>query len=186
MHRVQLVLGGTLMPNGGLATHYFDYAASGAQTALDAVETLWTELAEFYSENVEFTADPIVSQIDPADGAIFGVTACTSTPGSGSGSGDPVTNASQLLLQWRTGVYLNGREVRGRTFVPGVFESYSLQGEVDPSLISGLADTLDNFINSSGVVPVIWHRPGPHGAGSMVAIAAGTIWPEFAVLRQRR
>jgi hypothetical protein len=186
MHRVKMLLSGAALPGGGLATHYFDYPSSAAQTALDAATSLWGQFCTYMCPDLHVVADAIVDQVDPADGAIFGVTACSPESLAGASANDCITQASQMLVQWRTGQYLNGREVRGRTFVPGVTENYSTSGELAPAVLASLPANLDAFINASGAVPVIWHRPGPHGAGSAVPIALGTLWTEFAVLRGRR
>ena len=186
MHRVKLLLTGDGIPQGGVATHYFDYASSGAQSAADAALSLWDGFADIMSNRVTWTQDAIVSQIDSETGDVFGVSPITALSSSGVSSTDPVTQASQALIQWRTGVYLNSREVRGRTFIPGILETYSTNGELDAGIIAGKADEIQGFLDSSGVVPVVWHRPSPLGPGSQHVISSGALWHEFAVLRGRR
>lgn len=186
MHRVKILWSGDGIPQGGVTTFYFDYAASGAQTAADAAFWLMQQFTPLMSNRYAFEQDAIVSQIVAETGDVFGVSPITPLSDVGDSSTDPVTQASQALIRWRTGVYLNSREVRGRTFIPGILETYSTNGQLDDGIVAGMADELVSFRTSHGAVPVIWHRPKPGEDGAMVPITSGSLWTEFAVLRRRR
>jgi hypothetical protein len=138
------------------------------------------------SNRYTFTQDAVVSQIVAETGDVFGVSPIDVLADTGDSATDPVTQASQALIRWRSGVYLNSREVRGRTFIPGILETYSTNGELDAGIVAGQAEEIEAFITSSGCVPVLWHRPKAIDDGAMVPITSGSLWNEFAVLRRRR
>jgi hypothetical protein len=186
MHRVKILWTGAGIPQGGVSTFYFDYAASGAQTAADAAFWLMQQFSALMSNRYTFTEDAIVSQVVAETGDVFGVSPISPLSESGDSSTEEVPQAAQALVQWRTGVYHNSREVRGRTFIPGILQTYCTDGQLDAGIVAGYADELNTFITSKGAVPVIWHRPKPGEDGAMFAISSGALWPEFATLRRRR
>ena len=59
-------------------------------------------------------------EIDDATGALTGTwTEATGYSGTGAFAGEPVPDAVQLLVRWNTATIIDGRFLRGRTFLPG-------------------------------------------------------------------
>jgi len=165
-------------PGGqGLVAHYF--AGPGAGTLAEATEALgrvrafWDALKAKVHSSMTYQPQQVVSEMNPATGDI---TAQFTTAGvvfvSGTGAGDKMPGAASYVAQYLTGVFLNGRQVRGRTFV-GV----ALEGDNDaqghPSTGTGTISAAGTKLALQIITPlthVVWHRPGPHGAGSAVSV----------------
>lgn len=109
----------------------------------------------------------------------------TAHTGTGAGGTEPVADATQVLVRWKTPTIINGRFVQGRTFLPGCASSNEVNGNLvtaSQAAIAGFANTLIG----SGAGLLVWHRPvsGSGGLGCVPEVA--TVWSEFAVLRRRR
>jgi hypothetical protein len=87
-----------------------------------------------------------------------------------------------MLIKWRTGIYLAGREIRGRTFIPGLDAFTNAEGVVDTTVHDALSDDLATWLGGLSAPPLIWSRTH----GDSAAVAAAEVWDQFAVLRSRR
>jgi hypothetical protein len=92
--------------------------------------------------------------------------------------------ATQGLIRWRTGVFIAGRELRGRTFIPGATESRSANGRPDSTYITtaetAAQDLLDNAaLGAALVVYSVTHR-------QVELVQSRSVWGQWAVLRSRR
>lgn len=163
-----------------LSTMYF---SGNDQTAADgavaAVAAFWGDLQGRISNQLDWQTLPDVDDIAPGGGlqGIFNVTPAT---GSGGAAGDPLPTANQGLIRWRTLNFTGGRNLRGRTFIPGPTEAFNDQGPIS-TYISQLQTAADNLLGSSATL-MIWSRTynGFHEA------VVGSVWNRFAVLRSRR
>lgn len=167
------------------STFYFGGDTSGEADAASAAVAAFLgvmdgNIASTYTWNIDQQAE----FVDEVTGNVTGVESVPAGNGTGSGSGDPLPTATQALIRWRTNTYLNGREIRGRTFFPGFVETASTAGKVTTGLLSGLNTAAANFITgSSGAGNLVIWSP-THGQSATVL--TGTAWDEFAVLRSRR
>jgi len=102
----------------------------------------------------------------------------------GTASGDLLPREVNGLLQLHTGVYVGGREIRGRTFVPYPVEPSNDGGVPGTSYIAGLADLGDQFNNPDAAngAWVIYSRA--HARAEYVSSYTG--WSQWASLRSRR
>jgi hypothetical protein len=101
-------------------------------------------------------------------------------PYVGSAAGDALPQAVQGLLHLRTGVYIGGREVRGRINIPGCSEGDSTAGIPTAVALGNYNTAAANLLSGAGFG--VWSRT--HGVlEDVISIAAGTKW---AVLRSRR
>lgn len=137
-------------------------------------------IASTYAWNLDQEAE----FVDPVTGNITGVETIAAGNGNGSGTGDPLPLSTQALIRWRTNQFINGREIRGRTFFPGFVETSSTAGRVTTGLLSGLNTAAADFITASsgGGGLVVWSPT--HGQAAQVLTASA--WSDFAVLRSRR
>lgn len=139
------------------------------------------------SMNFEFSTE--VREIDETTGELTGVGSVTAPAAVSGGTGtNPLPDASQVLLRWRTASVLDGRRVGGRTFIPNV---------VRDAAVAGNFGSTSAFIGQFGVPAirdnlVIWSRPRvateklPARAGSIHAVVGVDCWSEFAIQRRRR
>lgn len=162
---------------GGDTAGEADAAAAAVADFLGVVDG---NIATTYS----WTIDTEAEFVDPVTGNITGVETVAGPTGTGGGSGDPLPFTSQALVRWRTGQFVNGREIRGRTFFPGFVETSSTGGGVTASLIPGMNTAATNFVTaSSGGGGLVVYSP-THGLAAQVTVAS--TWNQFAVLRSRR
>ncbi len=124
--------------------------------------------------------------LDDASGALVGSwTEATGFSGSGASATQPVADASQILFQWRTGNIVNGRYLRGRTFIPGLPVGQLTGGNLTGAQVTGL-QAAGNTLVGAGVELGVWHRPTSGSGGVFFPASSCTVWPEMAVLRRRR
>lgn len=105
--------------------------------------------------------------------------------GTSGVAADPVPDSTQVLFQWDTGQIVNGRFLRGRTFLPGIVVSNVDQGNLDPAVAGGFEGYMATFISAADGFGV-WHRPQGGAGGLFQQAVTGTCWEELAVLRRRR
>ena len=123
---------------------------------------------------------------DEATGTLTGAWS-DSTPlgGTGQAASESVPDAAQILLRWATGSVVNGRFLKGRTFVPGFVAAGLFNGNVSSSNITLFNTACDNFL-AAGVDFGIWHRPASGTGGTFIPAVSGSTWQEMAVLTRRR
>lgn len=105
-----------------LTTHYFETSAeSVAQEAYAALGDFWEAMSVAVNHNANINIDPVMFIIDPVTGNTTGTFLATIPLGyAGGNTGDALPAGVSPIMQLRTGSYLAGREVRGRTFLPGL------------------------------------------------------------------
>jgi hypothetical protein len=127
-----------------------------------------------------------VERVDEATGNILEVFAAADGVFVGASSAEVVPFTTQLLTRWRTGVYNAGRELRGRTFIPGTTEGVSTNGQPSASFVNSINGLLTPYVASVDVNAAgglkIWSPT--HGTSALVNQAS--LWNQFAVLRTRR
>lgn len=196
LRRVQTVISGSLVNGGGLSTHYFDTSVGNEQDAASAVLTFWQSIVPVINSAVTFTVQPLVALINDETGDIQSLVGVTGGAATGGTSFEPLPPSTQGLLRIRTGVFSDGREIRGRLFIPGATEAVNFAGKpqapfpatVDAAAIALRDSTVANWtvwrrprLADPTHVPPIGARPGTHAT-----VNSATTWSEWAVLRSRR
>lgn len=187
MYRVRVTFtGGSGVP--WLATHYFREAGGTAQQAATAVGTFWGAVDAFINSGTDWTTEADVSLIDDATGQLTGVQSTTPVTGTGGSAVERLPQQDQILVRWRTGSTVNGRELRGRTFIPGVIEDTNDAGDVLAATRATILTAAQALITDANSVLLTWHRPTSPGAadGSEAIVTTASVWQRFAVLRSRR
>ena len=167
--------------NSGFSVMHSGDALASAQAAADAVEDWLNALSPYIAAAQSFQVDPEAEEVDPVTGNVTGVASVTTITQTGDFSVAPVPQAAQALVRWRTGEYVAGREIRGRTFIPGIAGSQtSTTGELVPATLAGMQTASTAFLTASG--HGIW---SPKNGQFELALTA-SVWSEFAVMRSRR
>lgn len=182
MLRVRTIFSGA----GGtpyLSTMFFDGDDGGeAVSAVSAVATFWGVIDGSMDSELTWATDPDVAIIDPGTGQTIGILPVTPSSGGGGTLDDALPFTTQGLLRWRTGAYANGREIRGRTFIPALTElslNDGVMASTTRDIITGAGQGLVDDANSTLVV---WGRT----SGSTAPVVTANCWDQFAVLRSRR
>lgn len=181
--KVQTLFTGGGVTGGGVATHFFNAATGTPQDAADALAAMWTEIDSYMSSLVSWEIDPEVIIVESTTGDTSGVTPVTSTGSAGSDSSGIATLQTQALIRWRTGAFVAGRELRGRTFVPGIPKSLiTATGGVSTTLSAIVSNAAMDVVEAADCDLVIYSRT--HHEYASVDVA--TCWNKFAELRSRR
>jgi hypothetical protein len=166
-----------------LATMFLDDV--GGLTASDAnagVGAFWTALNAVMGTAYNWGTDANVDTVNPVTGQLTGITPVTPVTGVGINGADELPQATQGLVEWRTGVFLGGREVRGKTFIPGVCMNATYLGKPTTSYKNALQAAATTYASGTLFNPGVFSRRN----GSFSPIAQSTVWTKFAVLRSRR
>jgi len=138
------------------------------------------------SNQVSYLIETSGRELDDTTGALTGAWSETSAKtGTGTSATQPVADSTQLLFRWGTGFIVNGRFLRGRTFIPGFFQGGVSGGNVLAAQVTGLT-TVAQALATDAASLQVWHRPVAGAGGNAVQTSSGSLWSELAVLRRRR
>lgn len=167
------------------STFYFGGTTEGeAAVAGDATQAFWTSFAGALRTDLLFQVQPEIELVDPATGNILGVFADSQVPIDCTGTGDPLPTSTQGLIRWRTGVYVAGKEIRGRTFIPGYTETSSTNGVPIGTTVSGLTSVGTALLSAGSAAGGMGVWSPTRGQWAPASSAAG--WNQWAVMRSRR
>lgn len=166
-----------------VSTAYMSALGSGTvQQAVTAVGNFWGSADSLMEVSVSWTTLADVEALDPATGEVTGVSNTTPATGGGVAASTGLPVATQGLVRWRTGVYVNGREIRGRWFIPGLLTTANNDGAPSSTMLSTLNTAASTLISDANSELVIWSRKNLQ----VEAVTSGTTWSQFAILRSRR
>nr|CRY97348.1 hypothetical protein [uncultured prokaryote] len=162
---------------------YYDAATGDVDDLVAATSTLWNSMGTQISQDLTFDIDPTVQLIDTElDTVISAAISTIRATAFGDSSDTPLPYATQGLMQFRTGVFNGGREIRGRCFIPGPGEGVNTAGEPTGTYLNLLTASGLAWLEDPLVVPVVWSK----ARGVAEPITQVTAWPRWAVLRSRR
>lgn len=168
-----------------LSVLYADNSFTAADQA-GAINTLLLAYKPYMNVLYSAQTKAAIRLIDDATGELVGLETFTPAPPvTGSSSGQPVADSSQVLLRWATGQIVNGRFVQGRTFLPGLGVGNLNNGNVASAVVTAMSTAANTF--AAGAVGFgVWHRPKDDAAGDLLFMTGGSCWNEVAVQRGRR
>lgn len=181
LYRVRTALTGTY---GGamVSTMFFDASVATAQDAADSARAFWSDLAAVLSTALTAQVEPTVYTIDSTTGKATGTASTTTTSVTGTSSAEQLPPATQGLITWHTGVFTAGRELIGKTYIPGMTEDDSTGGVPSSGFLSGAQTAATNL--GSGGPPVLEIYSRKHK--TFYPAGLGSVDHVFAVLRSRR
>jgi len=169
----------------GISVMFFDESVAVADQR-DDLAVLWGAVDSMLHNGTQWVIRNSGRELDDATGTLTGVwTDVTTKTGTGAGTVNPVNDAAMILLQWQTSTVVNGRMLRGRTFIPGAEISTQEGGNLGSAFVASLNGFMATFL-AAGTGFGVWHRPESGSGGSLVTATAGSAWSEFAVQRKRR
>lgn len=187
----------------GVSTFY----AVNEATFRPALVAFWTAMVTRMPLNVKVTVENSGDLLDEGSGLNTGTWtdgAVVALEGSAIG---PYSAPSGAAVTWHTTIILNGRRVKGRTFVvPLRSEFYGPDGSLDDTTLNVLRAAAAALVAASPGSMLIYHRPtdnvvgvpaGPGGSppavpsvpgtdGQGCPVVSSTISDKAAVLRSRR
>lgn len=180
----------------GVSNFYLDgNDITGLGTHLTALRTFWNSLAALIPTGTTLTVPNNGDLIDVVTGHLVGswsdsVTLATVT---GTGAGSYAGNAG-MVVHWLTNGVVNGRRVRGRTFVvPTVSTVFGTNGNPTAANITTLTNAGNTLVTAMESKLVMWARPFTHPTDASknrtgsAHVVTGTRVPTLPIsLRSRR
>lgn len=175
----------------GFSNFYFTAGVGSAQQAMDAARKF---LSDSYSAGaglpagVNISFDPIVTVLAETNGQISNVLAVTAGITITGSDTTRYAAVAGACVTWRTGIYLGGRKVRGRTFlVPLGGLALQNDGTVDTTFLGFINNAAAALVAAAPEL-VVWKRPsGPAAVdGVGVPVIGGTCSDKTAFLSSRR
>lgn len=195
-HRTESVTTGLA---GGPYLTVLNFAAIGtldASNLLAIVSDFWLGLVPRMVSGATVNIQPNVQTVSSETGLIISETVGNGLVRSGTNGAAAEWTAKQGIISWKTGVYQYGRQVQGRTFVPGVPDE---QGEQVPlpayqDALTNAAISLIADAESAGTPLVTVSRPveartnpaRPARPGTAYDVTSGVGRAMWGVLRSRR
>lgn len=175
-------------PAGGnpLTILYFDESGDSVGDQRFLIKTWLDGLATQLSNQISYQVELEGRVINESDGTLVGYWSDT-VPQTGNGdiSEEPVADATQGLVRWGTANFVAGRNVRGRSFIPGVATTRLTSGNLGTTAVSAFASASAALVTSASGL-VVWSRPTDGRPGSMNLVSTSGVSTELAVLRRRR
>lgn len=186
LNRLVLAWNGPQVVGGGVTVLHFE-GAEGAVPDVAAIKSAVTALAAVIPAGVTITVPASGDVIEDTTGTLLDVWA-GSGGGTVAGSGPSNTAAGAgACIGWLTGGIVNGRRLRGRTFiVPLTTAAYDLDGTITSSSL-GVVSTFANAVQASGGLAV-WHRPTTATStdGTSYGVISNRVRDKVAFLSSRR
>ena len=179
----------------GVATMYFLDVA----TAVESVYNFWNSQAGGMPAGTTIQVESEGDVLDDASGDVTG--SWTQTAAAAIVTTSPVTYAAAAgaVISWRTGVVLDGRRLRGRTFVvPLPSIAFGTDGVLTDAEVASLQASANSLISTQSESFVVWHRKflgkaatstrpaRPAHDGGHALVSSAQVPKRGAVLRSRR
>jgi hypothetical protein len=159
----------------------------------NALRTFFEAIKAYMPSGLTITYPSVIEQVDSTTGAIENTVGVSPPADTTCSAGLPYAAPTGVLVHWRTGVYLDRHEVRGRTYlVPwhgGVGSAGGTPFGGDLSAVRAAAAAL---IATPSVNLAVWHRPRdatptkPARTGACVAATSSSVPNKYVVLTSRR
>ena len=181
MNRVRVVWTGV----AGTPWYMNLYTLNGAttvQAALDAARAFIITCQGNARNDSVATIEGDVAQVESSTNQVVGV--ITGNPGAPIQGAltNPMPPYTQGLLRLLTGTFANGRQIRGRLFIPGAAEGSSDQGVPVLAYRTAIESAFTTYRTALGPSAVVFSRKN----GTAVPISAHSMWTQWGVLRSRR
>lgn len=182
----EIVVDWTTESGPGKVSVFWFLTASDVDDQRQALSVMLGEIDSYLAGGGSWVIRQNGREVDDATGALTGAwSAGVGYGGIASAVGQPVADATQVLMQWDTGNIVGGRFLRGRTFIPLLAVSNVLDGNIRAAEQTAIANAGTGLINSLTGFGV-WHRPTGGSGGVFLQADTCTVWRELAVLRRRR
>lgn len=182
LRRVNVLYSGPAVVGPAFSRFHFTTGLISDQDCVDAVHDAYQELGAHLGGGLTYSVGSTVEYFDIVTGEIQSLGVVTPWSLSGAGGTALLPFATQGLIRWRTGAYIGGREVRGRTFLPGWVEGESDIGVPTEGARAAMTNFSGQLIVGGSSTYVCWTKT--HGTAA--AITNGDPWTQWAVLRSRR
>lgn len=175
----------------GYSNFYFDGEFAGApavEAAAVAVSDFFSGFYAFLPGPVSIAVQPTAEVVDETTGQTLSILDFSAPAAVVGGTADNYSAAVGAVVNWNTNDYVNGRRVRGRTFVvPLTSTAFDEEGDISSGALDSLRSAASGLVTATMDLPLaVWHRPANGSGGSSHVVTSATVPDLGAVLRSRR
>jgi hypothetical protein len=174
-------------PIVGLAVNVLHYAGDVGAVNSAALRTAYATLTSILSTGVSIDIPNTGEKIEDTTGVLDSVwTSTGGTPVVGA-AGGVVAAGVGACITWKTGGIIDGRRLRGRTFiVPLSSTAYEANGTLTTAALTALNNFGTSMLASGPLA--VWHRPTSEAAadGNSYGVVAFSVRDKVAFLSSRR
>ena len=163
---------------------FFDATSTDAGVYQAQVLEMWVAGRAALRSGLTIAMVNPIPIIDVATGEVVDVAVGDGGSTTGTDTGDALPPANALLARMHTGVFVGGREIRGRCFVPYFTEASNSGGQPSSATVSGwngLFTDLQAIDNANGAMTVYSRA---HARAEY--ISAFDVWNQWGSVRSRR
>lgn len=159
--------------------------STSAQNGHTAVRSFFSAIVGAIPGEVTVTVDPVYQTLDDATGEIQSE-ATVGTPSQVvvGANGGGFSSQVGVLMEWLTGTYIDGRRLRGRTYLVPIAGQFDLDGTITDGGMA-IFQAAWPWITEDQEDFRVWHRPVNGSGGSSAAITSGVVRDHACVLRSR-
>ena len=165
-----------------LNTLYFNAAVGTEQQAATAVHDFWDSIKAMSHSLTRFQVEPIVYTIDSATGLATSTAGVSTAQVSATDNGDPMPGMVNGVVRFHTGLFIAGRELTGKMWIPQPTEARNTSGAPDSTYTSTIDAALPALEGSATHQLVIWSRKH----FQFFDVSSGSVWQQWGSLRSRR
>lgn len=177
----------------GVWRHYFKDVSglvipAMPQLCVDRVRDAVVAAGALFSNTVTYSVSGLVDEIDEATGQITGQQSVTPRTQIGAGAGSVGPVAIGLVAQYNTNDFVNGRRIRGRSFLNPIRAAYTINPAPQAAEIA-LATAFASKMDDPGATTVrfgVYSRPKAPGTGAWHNVENVNVPAKWTVLRSRR
>lgn len=171
----------------GLSVNVLHFAYDNEVLSMSGLYTAYNGLAGVIPSGVSIVFPTSGDVIEDTTGDLVGVwTGTAASPTSGGGTAAAAAGVGSCI-SWSTGGIVNGRKLRGRTFLsPLSVAAYEADGTLTAAALSG-SNACAAGIMAFGPLAV-WHRPTTPGGsdGTSYGVISKKVTDRVSSLRSRR
>lgn len=172
----------------GYSTFYHQVVGSEAassQAGYDDIYNFFNALQAQLPATVDINVDTVWQVLDDVTGDVQSEGIVPQGAGAIAGTnGDGYAANSGLAVEWGTAQFLNGRRLRGRTYLVPAAGQFDTDGTLTSGCVTAVDTAADYIVNSSANF-VVWHRPVNGAGGLSRTIATRLVRDHAYVLRSR-
>ena len=134
---------------------------NATQARVDAIRTFFNSIAGLIPTGTTITVPGSGDVLNDSDGKISSTWSVTTPPAvvTGTGAG-AYAGQTGMVVHWLTAGVINGRRLRGRTFiVPTVNTTFETNGSPTSAAINTLNTAANTLVGALGLDFVVWSRP---------------------------
>lgn len=177
----------------GVWRHYFKDVSglvipAMPQLCVDRVRDAVVAAGALFATSTTYTVSGLVDELDEATGQITGQQSVTGRTQIGAGAGNLGPSAIGLVAQYNTNDFVNGRRIRGRSFLNPIRAAYTVNPQPLATEIA-LATAFASKLDDPGATTVrfgVYSRPKPGSAGEWHNVENVNVPAKWTVLRSRR